>query len=127
MNVSINRSLAIAYETDLVEALAKARKGQLSPAQQEYCFEEIGKLKGTQEYPNRGDALLAELREVLCAKPQITDRQQAEKEYAEKGIELLFFMSLDRYTFAEITYLKEIAKYDGRIYINGSKHQNDRA
>ncbi len=125
MDMSMKESLSAAYEADLMEAIAQARMGLLSPSQQEYCFDEIGNAKESQGYPGRGDALLAELRAILEHKPQITDREQAEREYAEKHIELLFFVSLDRYTFAEITHLKDTDEYDGRIYINGSRHKED--
>ena len=116
--------LSDSYHTDLVDAVERAEQGLLPPAEQEYCFEEIEATKETTEYPQDGDVLFSRLRRALAEHEQITDRQQAEKEFAALGAKLLFFASIDRYTFAEIVYLPQQSAYDGRLYINFDKHSD---
>ena len=65
MNGQLQYELAKSYRMDLVDAIEKAQEGYLSPSVQEYCFEEIEKTWGTEEYPPDGDSLFAQLREVL--------------------------------------------------------------
>ena len=125
MNGQLQHELAKSYRMDLVDAIEKAQEGYLSPSVQEYCFEEIEKTWGTEEYPPDGDSLFAQLREVLGTHTQISDREQAEMELQALGVELLFYVNVDRFTFAEITHLRREDKYDGRIYINGEKHRDD--
>lgn len=127
MDRQMQHELAKSYRMDLVDAIEKARDGHLPPSMQEYCFEEIENTKGTDEYPPDGDSLFAQLREVLGTHTQISEREQAKVELQALGVELLFHVSIDRFTFAEITYLKETNLYDGRIYINGDKHRDDLA
>ncbi len=116
--------LSNSYHADLVDAVDRAEQGLLPPAEQEYCFEEIEATKGTAEYPQDGDVLFSKLRRALAAHEQITDRQQAEKEFAAQGAKLLFYASLDRYTFAEIVYVPQQNAYDARLYINFDKHSD---
>lgn len=77
MNGQLQHELAKSYRMDLVDAIEKAQEGYLSPSVQEYCFEEIEKTWGTEEYPPDGDSLFAQLREVLGTHTQISDREQA--------------------------------------------------
>ena len=65
MEQSIQQKISAGYRADLVECIEKALIGQLSPSDQEYCFEEIKSLKGTDEYPPDGDHLLCQLRDIL--------------------------------------------------------------
>lgn len=125
MNKELQYELALSYREDLVDAVEKAREGNLPPSMQEYCFEEIEKTKGTKEYPSDGDDLFAQLCEALGTHTQISDREQARMELQALGVELLFYVSMDRFTFAEITHLRKSNRYDGRIYINGDKHKAD--
>lgn len=125
MNKHLQHELAKSYWVDLVDAVEKAREGYLPPSMQEYCFEEIEATKGTEEYPPDGDFIFDQLREALGIKKQISDREQAEAELQALGALLLFHVSIDRFTFAEITYLKDTDQYDGRVYINGDKHRDD--
>lgn len=119
------RSLSESYRVDLLDAIERAKQGQLPPAAQEYCLEEIAATKGTEEYPRDGDKLLNELRCTLAEHGQMNDREQAEHELAAVDTDLLFYVSLDRFTFAEITHIRKQDKYDGRIYINFEKHCTD--
>lgn len=106
MNGQLQHELAKSYRMDLVDAIEKAQEGYLPPSVQEYCFEEIEKTWGTEEYPPDGDSLFAQLREVLGTHTQISDREQAEMELQALGVELLFYVNVDRFTFAEITHLR---------------------
>lgn len=125
MKKHLQYELALSYREDLVDAIQKAREGNLPPSMQEYCFEEIGRTKGTKEYPTDGDYLFVQLREALGTHRQISDREQAEIELQALDVELLFYVSVDRFTFAEVTHLERANRYDGRIYINGDKHKAD--
>lgn len=125
MNVQLKKAVATSYRADLLDAIEKAKRGKLPPSAQEYCFEEIEAEKGYGTYPEDGDDLFAQLRAALADTEQISEQQYEESELAEKGIKLLWFMSLDRYTFAEITYSAGTNRYDGRIYIDSYKHSAD--
>ena len=59
MEQSIQQKNSADYRADLVECIEKALIGQLSPSDQEYCFEEIKSLRGTGKYPPDGDHLEA--------------------------------------------------------------------
>ena len=67
MEQSIQQKNSAGYRADLVECIEKALIGQLSPSDQEYCFEEIKSLRGTDEYPPDGDHLLCQLHGILFA------------------------------------------------------------
>ena len=69
----LQKELSRSYRAELVDCIESARNGQLPPSQQEFCFEEIERLKGTEEYPEDGDALFRQLRAALADRPQITE------------------------------------------------------
>ena len=97
-------SLSQSYRQDLLDAIQLAEQGMLSPSQQAYCFEEIEDTKGTAFYPADGDELFCQLRAVLGEEAQISERQRAEGELHKLGVELLFHIYINRFTFAEITH-----------------------
>ena len=111
-------SLSQSYRQDLLDALQLAEQGMLSPSQQAYCFEEIEDTKGTALYPADGDKLFCQLRAALTEKTQISERQRAEDELHKLGVELLFHIYINRFTFAEITHNTATDKYDAIIYLN---------
>lgn len=83
-----------------------------------YCFEEIEDTKGTAFYPADGDELFCQLRAVLGEEAQISERQRAEGELHKLGVELLFHIYINRFTFAEITHNTAAHKYDAIIYLD---------
>ena len=93
-------SLSQSYRQDLLDAIQLAEQGMLSPSQQAYCFEEIEDTKGTAFYPADGDELFCQLRAVLGEEAQISERQRAEGELHKLGVELLFHIYINRFTFA---------------------------
>ena len=111
-------SLSQSYRQDLLDAIQLAEQGMLSPSQQAYCFEEIEDTKGTAFYPADGDALFRQLRTAIDAKAQISERQRAETELHKLGVELLFHIYINRFTFAEITHNTAADKYDAIIYLD---------
>lgn len=111
-------SLSQSYRQDLLDAIQLAEQGMLSPSQQAYCFEEIEDTKGTAFYPADGDALFRQLRTAIDAKAQISERQRAETELHKLGVELLFHIYINRFTFAEITHNTAALKYDAIIYLD---------
>ena len=111
-------SLSQSYRQDLLDAIQLAEQGMLSPSQQAYCFEEIEDTKGTAFYPADGDALFRQLRTAIDAKAQISERQRAETELHKLGVELLFHIYINRFTFAEITHNTAAHKYDAIIYLD---------
>ena len=111
-------SLSQSYRQDLLDAIQLAEQGMLSPSQQAYCFEEIEDTKGTAFYPADGDALFRQLRTAIDAKAQISERQRAETELHKLGVELLFHIYINRFTFAEITHNTATDKYDAIIYLD---------
>lgn len=125
MNRGLKKAIAESYRSDLLEAIEKAKHGMLPPSMQEYCFEEIAAEKGQDTYPENGDTLIEQLRSVLAGVNQITELQYEKEELSAKSIELLWFESIDRYTFAEVTYQPTTREYDGRIYIDSFKHKGD--
>ena len=111
-------SLSQSYRQDLLDAIQLAEQGMLSPSQQAYCFEEIEDTKGTAFYPANGDELFCQLRTALGEKTQISERQRAEDELHKLGVELLFHIYINRFTFAEITHNTATDKYDAIIYLD---------
>ena len=110
-------SLSQSYRQDLLDAIQLAEQGMLSPSQQAYCFEEIEDTKGTALYPANGDELFRKLRSALSKRTQISERQRAEGELHKLGVELLFHIYINRFTFAEITHNTATDKYDAIIYL----------
>ena len=55
-------ALAASYRADLLYYIERAKLGKCPPHWQAYCFGEIAAAKGTDAYPEDGDALLDELR-----------------------------------------------------------------
>ena len=111
-------SLSQSYRQDLLDAIQLAEQGMLSPSQQAYCFEEIEDTKCTAFYPANGDELFRKLRTALGEKTQISERQRAETELHKLGVELLFHIYINRFTFAEITHNTAAHKYDAIIYLD---------
>lgn len=111
-------SLSQSYRQDLLDAIQLAEQGMLSPSRQAYCFEEIEDTKGTAFYPANGDELFRKLRTALGEKAQISERQRAETELHKLGVELLFHIYINRFTFAEITHNTAAHKYDAIIYLD---------
>lgn len=111
-------SLSQSYRQDLLDAIQLAEQGMLSPSRQAYCFEEIEDTKGTAFYPANGDELFRKLRSALSERTQISERQRAEGELHRLGVELLFHIYIDRFSFAEITHNTTADKYDAIIYID---------
>ena len=111
-------SLSQSYRLDLLDAIQLAEQGMLSPSQQAYCFEEIEDTKGTALYPANGDELFRKLRTALTEKKQISERQRAESELHKLGVELLFHIYINRFTFAEITHNTATDKFDAIIYLD---------
>lgn len=111
-------SLSQSYRQDLLDAIQLAEQGMLSPSQQAYCFEEIGDTKGTAFYPANGDELFRKLRTALGEKTQISERQRVETELHKLGVELLFHIYINRFTFAEITHNTATDRYDAIIYLD---------
>ena len=111
-------SLSQSYRQDLLDAIQLAEQGMLSPSRQAYCFEEIEDTKGTAFYPANGDELFRKLRSALSERTQISDRQRAEGELHRLGVELLFHIYIDRFSFAEITHNTATDKYDAIIYLD---------
>ena len=105
-------SLSQSYRQDLLDAIQLAEQGMLSPSQQAYCFEEIEDTKGAAFYPANGDELFRKLRTALGEKAQISERQRAETELHKLGVEFLFHIYINRFTFAEITHSTATGKYD---------------
>ena len=111
-------SLSQSYRQDLLDAIQLAEQGVLSPSQQAYCFEEIEDTKGTALYPADGDELFCQLRTALGEKTQISERQRAEGELHKLGVELLFHIYINRFTFSEITHNTAADRYDAIIYLD---------
>ena len=111
-------SLSQSYRQDLLDAIQLAEQGMLSPSQQAYCFEEIEDTKETALYPANGDELFRKLRSALSERTQISERQRAEDELHKLGVELLFHIYINRFTFAEITHNTVTEKYAAIIYLD---------
>lgn len=103
------------YQEDLQDCTARAAQGQCAPWRQAYCFGEIAAAKGTDAYPDNGDALLAELRRLVDTVPQVTDRAESAAELAAQGGELLFH-SEHGGALVELAALPG-GKFDGWAYL----------
>lgn len=122
MEQSIQQKISAGYRADLVECIEKALIGQLSPSDQEYCFEEIKSLKGTDEYPPDGDHLLCQLRDILSITPQISEHDHETSAVESFGGRLLLFDYYDRYTLLELVEQPNGAGYDSFVFISNAKH-----
>ena len=122
MEQSIQQKISAGYRADLVECIEKALIGQLSPSDQEYCFEEIKSLKGTDEYPPDGDHLLCQLRDILSITPQISEHDYETSAVESFGGRLLLFDYYDRYTLLELVEQPNGAGYDSFVFISNAKH-----
>ena len=69
----IQNERADSYRLDLLECIDDAIMGQLPPSRQEYCFEVIENLRGTEDYPEDGNLLFQKLRDALAHTPQISE------------------------------------------------------
>ena len=75
-------ALAASYRADLLYYIERAKLGKCPPHWQAYCFGEIAAAKGTDAYPEDGDALLDELHRLVDTVPQITNREESVAEIA---------------------------------------------
>ena len=126
MNNLNQSALAAAYRADLLYYIERARLGKCPPHWQAYCFGEIAAAKGTPNYPEDGDALLAELHELVEAIPQITNRDECAAEIAAYQGKMLFYFDSDYYTLAEIVHLPGKNKYSACLYIDADGSRDDR-
>ena len=94
-------ALAASYRADLLYYIERAKQGKCPPHWQAYCFGEIAAAKGTDAYPEDGDALLAELHRLVDTVPQITNREESVEEIAAYRGQMLFYFDRDYYTLAE--------------------------
>lgn len=92
---------------------------------QAYCFGEIADAKGTDNYPADGDALLAELRQLVDTVPQITNRDENVAEIATYRGRMLFYFDRDYYTLASCTPARK-DKYSACVYIDADGSSSDR-
>ena len=69
--------MATSYRLDLLESIEQAKAGTLSPSGVEYCLEEIGMLRGTEEW-------MAGTLEAECMK--LTEEQRAVVQSAVMGV-----------------------------------------
>lgn len=82
--------------------------------------------KGTDNYPADGDALLAELRQLVDTVPQITNRDENVAEIATYRGRMLFYFDRDYYTLAELVHLPGKDKYSACVYIDADGSSSDR-
>ena len=75
-------ALAASYRADLLYYIERAKLGKCPSHWQAYCFGEIAAAKGTDAYPEDGDALLDELHRLVDTVPQITNREESAAEIA---------------------------------------------
>lgn len=122
MMCQMQKELSRSYRAELVDCIDSARKGQLPPSQQEFCFEEIESLKGTDEYPEDGDALFRQLRMALACRPQISEEEHEAEDVNSFGGKLLFFFYLDRYTLMELAEQPTGTGYYSFAFISSGKH-----
>ena len=122
MMIQMQKELSRSYRAELVDCIDSARKGQLPPSQQEFCFEEIESLKGTDEYPEDGDALFRQLRMALACRPQISEEEHEAEDVNSFGGKLLFFFYLDRYTLMELAEQPTGTGYYSFAFISSGKH-----
>ncbi len=124
-NVKTN-ALAASYRADLLYYIERAKLGKCPPHWQAYCFGEIADAKGTDNYPADGDALLAELRQLVDTVPQITNRDENVAEIAAYRGRMLFYFDRDYYTLAELVHLPGKDKYSACVYIDADGSSSDR-
>ena len=120
----IQNERADSYRIDLLECIDDAIMGQLPPSRQEFCFEDIESLRGTEDYPKDGDSLFQKLRNVLAHTPQISELENEILEVNAIGGELLFFYYLDRYTLLELMKHSDGSGYDSFVFICEEKHRD---
>ena len=89
---------------ELREVMREAEQGMLSPYWQQYYTNMLDEIRGTDEFPEEGEALARKLRETAQAHTQISDAEQAQRELQQQGSELLFYRSADYGTLLEIVY-----------------------
>lgn len=118
--------LASSYRADLLYYIELAKLGRCTPHWQSYCFGEIADAKGTDSYPQDGDALLAELHRLVAEIPQITNREENAAEIAAYRGKLLFYFDRDYYTLAELVHLPDSGKYSACVYIDADGSRADR-
>lgn len=123
MGISFQNKLANSYRVDLQDCIDDAIMGQLPPSRQEYCFEEIENLRGTEDYPKDGDALSQKLRDVLEHTPQISELENEIQEANAIGGELLFFYYFDRYTLLELMKHSDGSGFDSFVFICEETHR----
>lgn len=90
--------------SEILAAIADAKKGLLAPHWQQYHIRELQGLKGTPFYPEDGDNLLKRLKAAIASREQISDFENARKQLALIGTEILFYFSKDYATSMEINY-----------------------
>ena len=73
-----------------------------------------------------GDALLAELRQLVDTVPQITNRDENVAEIAAYRGRMLFYFDRDYYTLAELVHLPGKDKYSACVYIDADGSCSDR-
>ena len=93
-------ALAASYRADLLYYIERAKLGKCPPHWQAYCFGEIAAAKGTDAYPEDGDALLDELHRLVDTVPQITNREESVAEIAAYRGQMLFYFDRDYYTLS---------------------------
>ena len=86
----IQNERADSHRVDLLECIDDAIMGQLPPSRQEYCFEVIENLRGTEDYPEDGNLLFQKLRDALAHTPQISELETEIQEVNARGGALLF-------------------------------------
>ena len=108
-------ALAASYRADLLYYIERAKLGKCPPHWQAYCFGEIAAAKGTDAYPEDGDALLDELHRLVDTVPQITNREESAAEIAAYRGQMLFYFDRDYYTLAELVRLPDRPGYANDI------------
>ena len=125
-------ALAASYRADLLYYIERAKLGKCPPHWQAYCFGEIAAARGTDAYPEDGDALLDELHRLVDTVPQITNREENVAEVAAYRGQMLFYFDRDYYTLAELVRLPGREKYsactaDAASGTAGAAHPASRA
>ena len=72
-------ALAASYRADLLYYIERAKLGKCPPHWQAYCFGEIAAAKGTDAYPEDGDALLDELHRLVDTVPRSRTARKARR------------------------------------------------
>lgn len=121
---SFQKSIAESYRSDLLDSIDMAKRGQLAPSKQEYCFGEIANAIGTDAFPTDGEWLLQQLKETLSGQKQISELENEILEVNAIGGELLFFYYLDRYTLLELMKHSDGSVFDSFVFICEEKHRD---